>query len=404
MRVFLPLTGLVLSASLLAQGAVPPFEILQTNPLPGLSPPLGSVGVAQVQQVCLIHLPSDPPSVYQCGLTVTSLFSYGGVGGSDLLAGTYDVTTDTFTPNSEAAALNTAGTEFGLQIHRSGLLAVFDRLPGPPHLATRTAVGLPWVDVGAINPLPSQSYYDPSLADYHGQTWLLHVLGTDIAMTPINPASGATTGPSVVIIHPTIAGYTMNSPTPILDANGQLIGVSHHQTDNIADNDHYLSLDLDPNTPAVLMTDTTTWINNGAFIGGRFFDAEWTGSVYNVFAKDTFWCPGGRAQIGGTMTVDFYSPPTAGPELYLSALLVSGSFLPTPVAIPGLAGQLGIALTGAAWSGLYLHNNVNGTGSTSFSVPNNPALHNLRLPVQSATLEVLSAVLTLANTAALIIE
>src|SRR5690606_3950202 len=95
----------------------------------------------------------------------------GGVGGTDLLTGSYDVLTDTFTPNTEAAALNTTGTEFGMMLHHSGLYAVFDRLPGLPWLAARPAVGQPWTIVGQINSLPSQSYYDPALADFGGQTY-----------------------------------------------------------------------------------------------------------------------------------------------------------------------------------------------------------------------------------------
>lgn len=402
MRFHLPATLVVLSAALLAQGAVAPFQLSQTNPLPSLSP--GVIPATQVQQVCMVHLAGDPPNIYQCGLTVVGLVGYGAVGGSDLLYGTYDVVTDTFTPTSEAAGLNTAGTEFGLQIHSSGLLAAFDLLPGLPHLATRTAIGQPWVDAGVINGLPTQSYYDPSLADYHGQLYLLHVLGFDVAMTPITTSPPATAGASVVIINPAVAGNTVNSPTPILDANGQLIGVSHHDLAG-SDDDHYMSLDLDPSTRSVLLIDTTTWINNGAFIGGRFFDAEYTAAAaYNIFSTDTYWCPGGRAQIGSTMSVDFYAPPTTGTAVLLSTLLINLNFLPAPVAIPGLPGVLGINPSGAKMLGFNLHNNINGTATTSFGIPNNPALHNVRIAAQAAVLDGLAGTITLANTCALTVE
>src|SRR5258708_2753645 len=132
-----------LTSSMLAQGVVPPFRISQINPLPGLSAP--GIPGSSVQQVNMIHLPSDPLNVFLCSATSVGLPpAFGGVGGSDLVTGSYDVLTDTFTPNIEAAALNTAGTEFGMMIHHSGLHAVFDRLPGPPPLAVRPPTGQPW--------------------------------------------------------------------------------------------------------------------------------------------------------------------------------------------------------------------------------------------------------------------
>ncbi|GAB4137160.1 MAG: hypothetical protein Fur0037_02130 [Planctomycetota bacterium] len=401
MRHLALLTCVLSPAFVSAQGVVPPYEVVEVNPLPGLSP--GPIPGNQVQQVCLVHFPGNPPNIYYCALTVYGLGSAnGGVGGSDLLTGDYDVLTDTFTPNNEAAGLNTTGTEFGLQIHHSGLYAVFDRLPGLPRFARRSAIGQPWVEVGPISPLPTQSYYDPSLADYHGQTWLLHVLGNDIAMTPIDTTTGATLGLSIPIVQAAQAGSTANSPTPILDQAGNLIGVSHHDVLG-SDNDHYLSLDLDPATPAVLMKDTTTWINNGDYAAGRFFDAEYSAG-YHVFSMETYWTPGGRARVGGTMTVDFYTPQTNAQQVLLSALLVGIRYLPAGVPLPGAQGLLGIAPQGAMWFGLFPQNNQTGSYTMTIRIPNNSALSGTRLAAQMAVFDALSSAITLANTAALVIE
>ncbi|MFO1078868.1 MAG: hypothetical protein U1E73_14190 [Planctomycetota bacterium] len=389
-------------ASLLAQGVVPPLVDTVTNPWPGIAS--GPVPAGDVQQVHFVHLPTDPPNVFYCGVTSTSLSgTYGGVGGSDVLCGSYDVLTDTFTPNSHAAALNTSGTEFGLTIHSSGLLAVFDRLPGLPWLASRSALNAPWQIVAQISGLPSQSYYDPSLATYHGQLYLLHVYGTDIAMSPIDPVTAALTGPSVVIVHGATATSTANSPTPVTDPNGELIGVSHHDLVG-GDNDHFMSLDLDPNTPAILMNDTTTWTNNGGFIGGSFFDAEYTPSPYHTIRIDTFWFTGGRARIGTTLYVRMFSPPTTGPEIYLSLYAASGAFLPAGLSIPGIQGLVGINPNGAFATSLVLHNNQNGEAVSSFNVPNSPGLTGARLPMQCATLEANSNTIHIGNTASLTID
>ncbi|MEZ5964898.1 MAG: hypothetical protein R3F56_13745 [Planctomycetota bacterium] len=397
MRTVLLPTLSLLVAPLCAQGVVPPYQVSTTNPLPGLSVP--AVPGTNVQQVHFVHLPSDPPNVFLCGLTVAGLGAgFGGAGGSDLLSGSYDVLTDTFTPNTEAAALNTTGTEFGLTIHHTGLYAVFDRLPGQPWLASRAAVGMPWSIVGQITALPGQAYYDPSLADYNGQTYLLHVLGTDIAMTPINLSNASLNGQPQVIINAARAGATANSPTPILDPAGQLIGVSHHDVLS-SDNDHYMSMDFDPTTPAVLMNDTATWTNNGGFIGGRFFDAESSG-VYHVFAIDTYWFTGGRGPVGGTMDIQAYTPPTSGSEIYFSFLLIGASHL--PVALPiGAFGSLGIDISTLVTLPFPAHNNMNGQTQFTLAIPNLAFLRGRSLAAQSATLKSSTNEIRLGNTAGL---
>jgi hypothetical protein len=389
-----------LAAALAAQGAVPPYRLGVTNPMPGLSAP--NIPGSSVQQVHMLHYAGDPTNVFRCSMTVTSLPSnYGGVGGSDLVTGTYDVLTDTFTPNAEAAALNTAGTEFGLVQHHSGLFAMFDRLPGPPQLAFRTGLNQPWQLRGSVSPIPTQSYYDPSLADYNGQTYLLHVLGNDIAMTPIDLNTGGL-GTSTVIIHG-VNGGTANSPTPVYDLAGQLIGVSHHNLVG-ADNDHYLSLDLDPNTPANLVHDDVTWRNNGGFIGGRFFDAESSAPAYHVLGIDTFWFTGGRSQPGGTMSVRFFSPPTTSLEFYFSLIAVNGAFLSAPMPFPPALGLLGLQPLGAATALFLMHDNNNGEASVTWNIPNQSSLHGTRMAAQSVTLASLANQIYLGNTASLTIE
>jgi hypothetical protein len=387
------------SAALAAQGLVPPYRVSITNPLPGLSVP--RVPGSNVQQVHFVHLPNDPPNVYLCSMTVAALpAGFGGVGGTDLLTGRYDALTDTFTPNNEAAALNTAGTEFGLMVHHTGLHAVFDRLPGQPWLASRAALGMPWQIVGQFAALSPQSYYDPALAEFGGQPHLLHVLGTSIAITPINLSNAMFTGPSVTVILQARPGSTANSPTPILDTTNQLIGFSHHDV-LASDNDHYMSLDLDPNTPAVLMHDAATWRNNGGFVGGRFCDAEST-APYHIFAIDTYWCTGGRGALGGVLDVFAFTPPTSSTtEAYLSFLLIGAAFLPAPLPIPPIPGALGIDVSTLVSLPFPQHNNSNGEALLQMVVPNIPSLRGRSIAAQSATFRVATGQVFLANTCAL---
>ncbi|MGE0145133.1 MAG: hypothetical protein AB7I19_18075 [Planctomycetota bacterium] len=401
MRPLVSYLALSLTPALLAQGVVPPLQITQLNSHPSLS--AGSVPGSNVQQVHLVPLPGSPSNQYLVGLTAGALQAgFGGVGGTDLLTGIYDSLTDTFAPDNLAAALNTSGTEFGLMISHDGLLAVFDRLPGLPQLATRSAVGAPWSLVGTITGLPTQSYYDPALARYRGAWHLLHVLGSDIAMTPIDVTTGALTGASRVLVQSAIVGSTANSPTPVVDSNGELIGLSHHDVVG-SDNDHYMSMDLDPLTSSVLLNDTTTWTNNGGFVGGRFFDAENSPAPYHVFSIDTYWCTGGRAPVGGAMELRVFTPPSNAAPIYVSYMLFGGAFTVSGVTIPGINGALGLANVIAAAS-MPPHDNANGTSLLTLMVPNQPALSGLVLPVQSLTLDVTGGTLNLGNTAAMTID
>jgi hypothetical protein len=221
-------------------------------------------------------------------------------------------------------------------------------------------------------------------------------------MTRIDLNTGAL-GTSTVIVHAPVSGATANSPTPVLDLSGQLIGVSHHSVLG-ADNDHYLSLDLDPNTPALLVHDATTWRNNGGFIGGRFFDAESAAPTYHVLAIDTFWFTGGRAQPGGAMSVRFFSPPTTTLEFYFSLIAVNNTFLPSPMPFAPALGQLGVQPVGAATALFLQHDNNNGEASVTWNIPNQPSLHGTHMAAQSVTLAALASQIYFGNTAMLTIE
>ncbi len=403
MRSLLPtLFCFAMPTLLVGQGVVPPFTIQQQNTHASLCTP--AVPGTGVQQVHMVHLPSDPPQVFLCGLTISGLpAANGGVGGTDLLSGKYDALTDTFTPDLDAAALNASGTEFGLTFHPNGLHCVFDRLPGPPQLASRPNTNSPFVMVGPITGLASQSYYDPALAVYQGQPHLVHVLLLDIAMTPINLATGAVSGASVLLVRGAQLNSTANSPSPICDSAGEIIGLSHHDVLS-NDNDHYLSVDLDPNTPSVLFNDTSTWTNNGGFAGGRFFDAEYTPSPYHVFSIDSYWFTGGRASIGSNMEVRAFAPPTTSNDVWLSYVLGSTQFAAAPIPIPGVGGMLGLNMSMLIALSMPAHNNANGESLLVIAVPNNPALVGNKIPAQSITVQLGTGQMAFGNTAQLFVQ
>ena len=329
--------AIALGSRAVGQGSVPPGTLRGMQRTVGLNPP--AVPGANVHQVHMVQLPGDPDGTYTCALTVGSLpAANGGVGGNDILTGKYDALNDTFTPDLHAAGLNGSVNDFGFMFHHSGLIATWDRpgAAGTVQIATRQNLNSAWVARGPVTGLqPGPNYYDPALADLNGRLILLYLSGgvgaASIAWCPLD-VNTLQAGPSYVIVRPARAGSEANSPTPIVTSAGQLIGLSHHDVLG-SDNDHYFSFDLDPVTPSVLFFDTPTWLNNGGYAGGVFYDAESTPAPYHILDLETVWWTGGRAAIGTSMEVTVNAPGRLSGVPPISFFVASRNFLPNPIPV-----------------------------------------------------------------------
>ncbi len=191
---------------------------------------------------------------------------------------------------------------------------------------------------------------------------------------------------------------------PILDAvSGELIGLHYSVRPGVGafDLTHHDALDLDPATPDQLVLDAALPVYASATIGGRFLHIEPAQGPNGVLATDAFWCTGGRADIGATMTVSMFAPWGSGP--HLSVLAAASSFAAVGASVPGALGQFGLGPT--LWvSTPQLHDPQNGEGRVSITVPNVPALRGARIPCQAGTLEVPAGTVHLGNTALLRVE
>lgn len=388
--------SLVLAAAGAAQGNVGPGEWHATRAAVGLSP--ASLGVNGVHQVHMTRLLEDPAGMWRCALTVDGLpLSRGGRGGLDLLSGAYDPAADRFVADGHAAPLNTAGDEFGLMLHAEGLLAAFERA-GQVVIARRADVAAPWNALGPVRNLPPQSYYDPALANVDGELHLLFDHAPRIDMVPIELVRLSLVGVPVPIVLPARPGSLANSPTPIVDANGNLIGVSHHDALG-TDNDHYLALDLDPTTPSLRATDTPGWSHNGGFAGGAFFGAERAVTGNTVTRTGLTWMPPTRGRpgddvflevlVGAPQVPEPMNPPTA---------MLSPGYLPAPFTIPGFENALGLDPVGM----VIVFGTVDpltGRAGTWLPIPPDPMLAGIELSTQS--LVIASGRLQFTNTAPL---
>lgn len=394
MRQALPLACLLLAGSLASQGAVPPPMLTQFQADPIFTTP--TLPASMIGQIHMIPYPGKP-GLFIVAMTVTSGLpaANGAVGGYDFLTGVYDPATKTFAPDLFAAGLNGTGTEFGLMLVHDGLLAVYESNSGVAatevRLARRNDLNSPFQPMGAVTNIVTQSYWDPALAVSGGKLYLLHELdntagGGDIAMSELD-FPNRKIGKTTIIVNTPLSGQKANSPTPIVDSAGELIGVSHHVTASGTLNDHWVSFDLDPKTPALLFIQHPDWINNGGYIAGTFFDAHSASSGYQVSSVESAWWTGGRAARGSGMEISVYCPIqglTAVP--WVSFFMISKGFLPTGIAVPGIVGLFGLDPTFLLTVSVGPHMPQTGRASTVLNLPNDPVLRGLAVPGQSCTI------------------
>lgn len=376
------LAAAAILSPILAQGVVGPTVLGGPYHPAGLSP--GQVPAAEVLQVQLARLPGDPLGTWTVAMTVVGLSpAWGGQGGSDLLIGRYDPVAENFLPTLVAAQCNTPGTEFGAMLDSRGLELVFER-DGFAHRARRSTVAGSFDPGRRIENLPDHPYYDPAIGNVNGQRVLFYVADGSIRMARFDDGVGDVLGPGIVVVQPVQPGATPNSPTPLFDLRGDVRGLSHHELLG-SDNDHYLTLDLDPATPSHLVLDTPTWLNNGGFAGGKFFSAENAPSPYHVVGLDTVWMTGAEAQVGTSLRASMFVPPSAG-DVSFSWLLFGAAYSPFPLPLPGIQGKLGLD-PGSVFASVPVGSHIARTGEVAYVliVPNDPALAGAVVPTQGVT-------------------
>ncbi len=401
-----PMMGALLAAGALAQGQVAPPHLNKFGKDPIFNAP--NVPGTTFSQIHIIPYPGKPGK-FIVAITVASGLppANGGVGGSDFLTGVYDTLTKKFTPDKNAAFLNSSKSEFGLTLHHSGLYGYMESAGGAsyaPYLVSRKSLSAPFSVVGQIQGLPmKQGWWDGSLADINGKMHILYVLNHNIVAAPLT-ISGTTVkaGNPITLVTPPVANKDCNSPTPIYTSSGELVALSHHLTVNA--NDHYVSFDLDPNTPALQFITLSDWINNGGYIAGTFYDAHSTSGTYQISSVQSVWWTGGKAKIGTNMEISAYCPVQGtGATPWVSYFLLSSGFS-APITIPGIVGKFGLNPAFLLPLTIGAHNPLTGKATVSLPIPNNPVLSGYTVAGQSLTIDPKNQKLMLGNTAALTIQ
>lgn len=368
--------------SLASQGVVGPTLLGPSFQPAGLNPP--QVPATAVLQVQLVKLSGDPAGTWTAAMTVQGLSAaFGGQGGSDLLIGRYNALSDTFVPGLGAAACNTPGNEFGAMLDARGLSIVFERDTWVER-ATRTTVSSSFGSSRRVDNLPANPYYDPAIGTVDGQSTLFYVLDGTIRRSLFDDATGEPLGPSIVVAEAAQPGGEPNSPTPLVDAFGEVHGLLHHEFVG-ADNDQYLTTDLDSGTPGLLVIDTPSWANNGGAAAGLIVTAEDQPGPYHVSGTHAVWMTGAEAAIGRPMRASLYVPPSTGGSSF-SWLLLGLQYLPFQMPISGVQGALGVD-PGSILAAVPVGPHVAATGEVNYTivVPNNPSLMGARIAAQGIT-------------------
>jgi hypothetical protein len=384
--------------SLSAQAQVGPGVISPSAPSPDLTFSTGGqVPASGVAQVSHVVLPKDAAGVWTTCMSVTGLSAtYGSAGGYDLLLGSYDRNTGTYTPNNLAAALNSSGTEFGLMLDPTGLHAVFDRDAGVFY-STRASQGVAFgapVQVAGI----TATYVDPSLGYIGGKLTIIYALNNDIVMQPLdvsNPAAPTVTGTPTIIAKS--AGGTLNSPTPISGPDGDVEGLYFASLTG-SDNDMCWASSLDPNDGWVVIIDTADWINNGGVAGGLLTHAGPANAQNAAYAASTAWILGDTEPIGGTADI-CGAFVNAGTAPGLTLLFMAPALRPAPFGVPGIGGEFGLQLTTFSFFGAMAHVNAHERGALKFPIPQDPNFKGFTLWFQGLAVDTTNNVLTLTNTA-----
>ncbi len=359
----------------------------------------GNIPLGAIDQTFHIQLPGNKAGVYTTCMSGTKLSSKaGGVGGYDVWIGIWDRNTGKMTSTTQAAKLNTSGTEFGLMLDPTGRYAVFDRKTGP-FFAKRNAPGLPFpaavpiLDAGTASSWSGGTYIDPALGMVGGKLKIFFATGPNIYMDDLDISKPATPrlGGKPVKVATSSTSSSPNSPTPIRGADGDVEGLWMANLVS-PDNDMVFSADLDPLTPWTTVVDTTGWINNGGVAGGMFSYAG-SGLAWDL---DVAWLVGDTEPLGGKADITgamFLGKNQIGTTVILMSIGES-----KPLAIPGIVGKFGLNLSVVQPLGAMIHKDATHRGSLSFTIPKDNSLKGIKVALQGLSINNITKSVALTNT------
>lgn len=330
------LSASLLSAALCAQGYLGEKPAIIKAAAKDTNLGAAKFGGAPYQVLFVPHA-SLPANTYVVALTLPGTTA----GSYKLETGTYNFTTNTYTKNTWADALNVSGQEFALGISDDLLVAVWDRGSGlAPGFARRANLTANFAPGGAVSGGPT-GYVDSNLARINGKLAFLHIQGSDINVGDLDANTGALSNIRRAVTNPIGAGS--HSPTPVNDSQGNTYSLMFSAQVPARQSNAWFASSVQDAAPAFEMVDSPTWLANGDANAGDMVNAEAAGSYgdclrWGVLAMSSAVVPA----TGGTLNLSLVAPERPATQPPYIGLVLVGALNSSGIPIPTVNGNLSI--------------------------------------------------------------
>ena len=349
-------------------------------------PPLSAAqvgnNVTQIQQYFFRAHSSLPNGVYYVALTVVVT----GKADTEVMTGTFDVSTNTFTKNTDADGLNTTASPFAASVSADLRVIAYDiSSTATPIYATRAGTTGAFTNPQNMTGVIPAGYVDAHLAMVDGKSAVLYVSGTAISVADFDANTGVTSNPRIVV-STTIGGA--QSPFTINDRHNEARALAF-SINVSSSSDAYFTSGVHNRTPVFKIHDVTGWINNPGAMGGRVVYADSTTYATNIMVDLCALSSDVVPAAGGTLEFSAFMPPKPSGAPYagtvvLGILATSGTPLPFAKGSPlSIMTSPIIVLPGG------VYNQFTGDLSYSFRtgpLPPGAVVHGVPLAVDGSTL------------------
>ena len=392
--------ALTIAAGAATQSA-PNFQFM---PQPNFIVATPTAGVAATfESIQLLKLGNEPDGVCTIIMTAGGLdAAFGGDGVSTgVLIGTIDIYSNSWAQTTEAAALNSSGTDKHLALSADGLNAIFERPGTGVFVASRGSVGSAFgAPIGPVAGFPatalSTGEYHPYLGTVGGTMMCFYTDGNDYLMQPIDLLTPTLTGTATIIGGEVQGGTQPGSPSPLTGADGDVEAifacdiVLPQTGPGTGDADPTYHSDLDPATPGIIRVQRTDWQGWGGVCGGLMMFSHDILGFHSMHGQVAHLL--GDQELGRPATADLRMASTnfaglSGNPLQGIILFGFGLMAPTPV-LPQWYGGLAlnpispVTLPGATTAGNHLDGVIDVSFPLAVGVPT-----GFKIPIQALMIE-----------------
>lgn len=357
------------------------------------------------RQVAHWRFSNDPAGTWTTAITALALPAFFGGNGSatGVVLGKFEPHKSTYTPNTEAKALNAGKNERHLMLDRTGLWAIFERDDGV-FLSSRAKVGTDFAAPKQVSGFGTLKDVTPALGSVGGQPKVFYTDYTSILMQDIDLANAKLVGTPVPVSRTLQAGGKPFGASPLHGADGDVEGLwiselmKPHTGTNTGDSDLVFASDLDPATPPVMRIQRPDFTAFGGIAGGFLSFTHDINVRWHLMHSEAAFLLGDVEKPGGT--IDLWAAgvnPLANTSLLTVVYIAANPA--SKVVIPGFGGDFALDLASVVQLGAIVHPGIDGVGTASIPLPNDPKLSGIKVATQGIVLNPNTGSRTFTNTA-----